>query len=116
MDLTATTSAATQTDPVERLFEDREYALIVEIQSWKSIAAQYKNEIRRTEERASTTIFGYVEHIDVMRLRHAKQQLKMEQLEKKVVELKADKEQMFSLVQEVMACHPLASCYSLFFA
>ena len=54
--------------------------------------AQYKNEIRRTEERASTTIFGYVERMDVMRLRHAKQQLKREQLEKNVAKLKADKE------------------------
>jgi len=39
----------------------------------------------------------------------------MEQIEKQVAELKADKEQMFNLVQEVMACHPPASCYSLFF-
>lgn len=38
----------------------------------------------------------------------------MEQLEKQVTELKADKEQMFNLVQEVMAYHPTASCYSLF--
>lgn len=49
-----------------------------------------------------------------MRLWHAKQQLKMEQLEKKVAELKAHKEQMFNLVQEVMACHPPAYCYSFF--
>ena len=76
--------------------------------------AQYKNEIRRTEEKASTTIFGYVERIDVMRLSHVKLQLKMDQLEKKVAELKVDKEQMFSLVQEVMACRPPASFYSLF--
>lgn len=96
------------------MFEAQEYALTAKIQSWKYTAAQYKNDIRRTEERASTTIFGYVEHMNVMRLRYAKQQLKMEQLEKQVVELKADKEQMFSLVQEVMACRPPASCYSLF--
>lgn len=38
----------------------------------------------------------------------------MEQLEKQVAELKVDKEQMFNLVQEVMACRPPASCYSLF--
>jgi len=38
----------------------------------------------------------------------------MEQLEKKVAEMKTDKEQMFNLAQEVMACHPPASCYSLF--
>ena len=68
VDLMATISVPTQTDPVEQLFEAREYALTVEIQSWKSTAAQYKNDIRRTEERASTTIFGYVESIDVMRL------------------------------------------------
>jgi len=74
------------------LFEDWEYALIAEIQSYKSTTAHYKNEIRRTEERASTTIFGYVERMDVMRLRHAKQHLKTEQLEKKVAELKAGKE------------------------
>jgi hypothetical protein len=114
MDQVAITSAATQTDPVERLFEDREYALMVEVQTWKSTVAQYQNEVRRTQERASTTIFEYVERIDIMRLRHAKQQLKMEQLEKQVAELKTDKEQMFNLVQEVMACRPPASCYSLF--
>jgi hypothetical protein len=33
-----------------------------------------------------------VEHIDIMILMHAKQQLKMEQLEKQVAELKNDKE------------------------
>jgi hypothetical protein len=49
-----------------------------------------------------------------MRLRHAKQQLKMEQLEKQVAELKMDKEKMFHLAQEVMACRPPASCYYLF--
>jgi len=38
----------------------------------------------------------------------------MEQLERQVAELKADKEQMFNLAQEVMACHSPASCYSLF--
>jgi hypothetical protein len=37
----------------------------------------------------------------------------MEQLEKQVAELKIDKEHMFNLAQEVMACLPLASCYSL---
>ena len=31
-----------------------------------------------------------------------------------MAELKDDKEQMFNLVQEVMACRPPASCYSLF--
>ena len=45
-DQVAITSAATQTDPVERLFEDREHALTVEVQTWKSTATQYKNEIR----------------------------------------------------------------------
>jgi hypothetical protein len=49
-----------------------------------------------------------------MRLRHAKQQLKVEQLERQVAELKADKEQMLNLAQEVMACRPPASSYSLF--
>lgn len=98
VDQIVTTSAATQIDPVETLFEDWEYALTAYVQTWKYIVAQYKNEIRRTQERASTTIFGYVEHIDIMRLRHAKQQLKMEQLEKKVVEIKENKEQMFNLV------------------
>ena len=38
----------------------------------------------------------------------------MEQLEKQVVELKTDKQEMFNLAQEVMACCPRASCYSLF--
>ena len=49
-----------------------------------------------------------------MRLMHAKHQLKMEQLGKQVQEMKNDKEKMFNLVQEVMACCPPASCYSLF--
>jgi len=66
------TSADTQTDLINQLFEDQEYALTTEVQDWKSIAAQYKNEIRRTEKRASTTIFGYVERMDVMRLRNEK--------------------------------------------
>ena len=87
-DQVAITSAATQTDPIERLFEDREHALMSEVQTWKYTATQYQNEVRRTQEQASTTIFEYVEHIDIMRLRHAKQQLKMEQLEKQVEELK----------------------------
>ena len=73
MEQVAITSAATQTDPIEQLFEYHEHALTVEVQTWKSIAAQYQNEVRRTQERASTTIFEYVEHIDIMRLRHAKQ-------------------------------------------
>jgi len=38
----------------------------------------------------------------------------VKQLEKQVAVLKNDKEQMFNLAQEVMACHPPASCYSLF--
>ena len=87
---------------------------MTELQTWKSTAAQYKNEIKRTEEKASATIFKYVEHMDIMKLRHAKQQLKMEQLEKHVAELKIDKEQMFNLVQEVMACRPPTSCHYLF--
>lgn len=114
MDQIVTTSAANQTDLIEQLFEDREYALMAKVQSWKSIAAQYQNEVRRTQERASTIIFEYLECIDIMRLRHAKQQLKMEQLEKQVAELKTDKEHMFNLVQEVMAVLSFASCHSLF--
>ena len=65
---------------------------MVKMKNWKSIVAQYQNEIKITQERASTSIFEYVERIDIMRLRHAKQQLKMEQLEKKVAEMKTDKE------------------------
>jgi len=42
------------------------------VQTWKSTAAQYQNEVKRTQERASATIFEYVECIDIMRLRHAK--------------------------------------------
>lgn len=75
--------------------------------------AQYKNEIKMTEERASTIFFGYVEHMDVLRLRQEKE-LKIEQLEKREVELKADKEKMFKLVKEVMACHSPTPCYALF--
>ena len=71
-DQVAITSAATQTDPVERLFEDREHALMAEVQTWKSTVTQYKKEIRRTQEQASTTIFEYVERIDIMRIKHAK--------------------------------------------
>jgi hypothetical protein len=114
MDQVAITSTATQTDSVEQLFEDREHVLMVKMKNWKSIVAQYQNEIKITQERASTSIFEYVERIDIMRLRHVKQQLKMEQLEKQVAEMKTDKEQMFNLVQEVMGCLPPASCYSLF--
>jgi hypothetical protein len=77
-DQASITSAATQTDSVERLFEYCEHALMVKVQTWKSTAAQYQNEIRRTQEQASTTIFEYVERINIMRLRHAKQHLKME--------------------------------------
>ena len=96
------------------MFEDHEYALTAEVQTWKPTAAEYKNEVMITPERASKTIFEYVECIDIMRLRHAKQQLRMEQLEKQVAELKTDTEKMFNLVQEVMACHLPASYYSLF--
>ena len=38
----------------------------------------------------------------------------MERLERQVAELKADKEQILNLAQEVMACRPPASSYSLF--
>jgi hypothetical protein len=41
VDQATITSAATQTDLVERLFEDRERALTAEVQTWKSTAAQY---------------------------------------------------------------------------
>lgn len=108
------TSIATQTDSIKQLFEDREYALMAEVQTWKSTTAWYQSEVRRTQEQASATIFEYVEHIDIMRLRHMKQQLKMEQLEKQVAELKTYKEQMFNLAQEVMACRPPTSFYYLF--
>ena len=60
------------------------------------------------------TIFEYVERIDIMRLWHSKQQFKVEPLERQVAELKTNKEQMLHLEQEVMACHPPASSYSLF--
>ena len=48
MDQVAITSDATQIDPVERLFEDHENALMIKVQTWKSTAAQYQNEIKRT--------------------------------------------------------------------
>ena len=50
--------AENEMDPIEQLFEARDYALMAKLQTWKSTVAQYKNEIKRTEERASTTIFG----------------------------------------------------------
>lgn len=114
VDEVATTSVATQTDPIEYLFEGREFSLSAKVQTWKSTAAQYQNEAKRAQERASTTIFEYVECIDIMGLRHVKQQFNVEQLERQVAELKTDKEQMLNLTQEAMACCPLASCYSLF--
>lgn len=50
MDQVAITSAATQTDPVERLFEDREYALMAKVKTWKYTTTRYQNEVRRTQE------------------------------------------------------------------
>lgn len=74
----ATTSIATQIDPIEYFFEGREFSLSAEVQTWKSTAARYQNEAKRAQERASMAIFEYVERIDIMRLRHAKQKFKVE--------------------------------------
>lgn len=109
-----TTSVATKIDPIEYLFEGPEFSLTAEVQTWKSTVVRYQNEVKRAQERASTAIFEYVEHIDIMRLTYAQQQLKVEQLERQVAELKADKEQILNLAQEVMSCRPPASSYSLF--
>ena len=81
VDEVETTSVATQTDPIEYLFEGREFSLTAKVQTWKSTVVRYQNEVKRAQERASTTIFEYVEHIDIMRLRYTNQQLKVEQLE-----------------------------------
>jgi len=75
VDEVAASSIATQTDPMEYLFEGYEFSLIAEVQTWKSTAARYWNEGRKAQERASMNIFEYVERIDIMRLRHAKWQL-----------------------------------------
>jgi len=114
VDEVETTSIATQTDPIENLFEGSEFSLTAEVQTWKSTVVRYQNEVKKAQERASTTIFQYVEHIDIMRLRYAKQQLKVERLERQVAELKSDKERILNLAQEVMARRPPASSYSLF--
>jgi len=52
MDDVPTTSATTQTDPIENLFEGREFALTTKIQTWKSTATHYHNEVKRVQEQS----------------------------------------------------------------
>ena len=57
---------------------------------------------------------GYIDQLDRARQRKRKQQGKIEELEEQVKMLQLDKEKMFSLVQQVMACRPPAHSYALF--
>jgi len=73
VDNVVTTSVAIQMDPIEHFFKGCEFSLIVEVQTWKSTATRYQNEVKRAQEHASKAKFEYVECIDILRLRHAKQ-------------------------------------------
>ena len=87
-----TTSATNQTNPIEHLFDNGEFSLITEIQTWKSVVAHYQNKVKRVQEQSSQAIFDYIEQVDILQLSYAKQQLKVERLEGQLLELKTNKE------------------------
>lgn len=59
-----TTSIATQTSPVEQLFEAREFFLVAEIQKWKSITNKQRKEIERVQEYAVEVFTEYADQLD----------------------------------------------------
>ena len=119
-----TNSATAQTDPFEYLFEARELFLATEIQKWKDVASclqqgtitlkAHQEELKRIREQGTQTITGYIEHMDREKHKREKQRKKIENLEENVQILKTDKEEMFSLAQQVMACRPPTHSYALF--
>jgi len=56
-----TTSAATQMNFIELLFDGREFILTAKIQNWKFVVAHYKNEVKRVQEQFSQPILEYID-------------------------------------------------------
>ena len=68
----------------------------------------------RVQEQAVRIVIGYMDQLDRARHRQIKQKGRIEELEEQVQTLQSNKEKMFSLMQQVMACRPPAHSYALF--
>ena len=62
-------TAPTETGPIKKLFEGREFVLDIEIQKWQYTASNHKKEIARVQEQAVGVVTWYIDQLYKARLK-----------------------------------------------